>query len=333
MDEAGDVFATFADAARPAHGISPDASVRLLNVSENGTFVVDDPQAPPGEQRSVLRVHRRGYHSRAAIESELAWITALREAHIVDTPAILTAQGGERVVEAVRADGDSRYVVRFAWVDGDEPHAGRLVADFERLGAIAARLHGFTKVWTRPPGFTRHTWDVQTAIGPSGHWGHWRHGQGVRAAERAVLQPVADTIGRRLAAFGQGPERFGLVHADMRLANLLVDDHGADAETVTVIDFDDCGFSWFVYDLAASLSFIEHEPVVPELIDAWLRGYRSVAPLSAHDEAQVWTLIMLRRLLLVAWIGSHAGVDTAKQLGSAYTVGTCDLAERYLSTH
>ena len=74
------------------------------------------------------------------------------------------------------------------------------------------------------------------------------------------------------AAFGTGPERYGLVHADTRLANLLVHD-GA----VSVIDFDDSGFSWFLYDAGTSVSFFEHEPQVPALIDSWLSGYRRAA--------------------------------------------------------
>ena len=35
------------------------------------------------------------------------------------------------------------------------------------------------------------------------------------------------------------------------------------------------------------------------------RGYRSVAALAAADEAEIPTFVMMRRLLLVAWIGSH----------------------------
>jgi hypothetical protein len=41
---------------------------------------------------------------------------------------------------------------------------------------------------------------------------------------------------------------------------------------------------------------------------------------------------MLRRLLLVAWIGSHADTDLARDLGAAFTAGTCALAEDYLTT-
>ena len=92
--------------------------------------------------------------------------------------------------------------------------------------------------------------------------------------QRELLGRLDAVLRRRLEAFGRGPERFGLVHADIRLANLLVDgDH------VRVIDFDDCGFSWFMYDFATTVSFIEDHPQVPELKDAWVDGYRSLAPL------------------------------------------------------
>ena len=76
----------FARDALRAHGIGPDAALTLLNVSENATYAVDD--LATGE-RSVLRVHRPGYHTRAAVESELAWIQALRAEHVVATPEVL----------------------------------------------------------------------------------------------------------------------------------------------------------------------------------------------------------------------------------------------------
>jgi Ser/Thr protein kinase RdoA (MazF antagonist) len=315
-------FEDFARAALPAYGIAPDAEVTLLNVSENGTFRVDDPV----QGRSVLRVHRTGYHSRDAIESELDWIAALRDSAVVSTPAYLPALDGQRVVAARRDDGSERFVVRFAWVDGAEPTEDRLTQDFEELGVITSRLHLHAKSWKRPPTFTRFVWDYDTSLGEAGHWGRWQDGLGVGTEERAILGRCAERLRERLAAYGKGPDRFGLIHADMRLANLLVK-----GSSVSVIDFDDCGLSWFMYDLGSSLSFIEHEPYVPELVDAWVRGYRSVADLGAEDEAELPTFIMLRRLLLVAWIGSHAETETAQQMGPEYAVTSCRLAEDYLS--
>src|SRR5205085_12406303 len=98
--------------------------------------------------------------------------------------------------------------------------------------------------------------------------------------------------------------------------------------------FDDCGFWWCRYDFATTVSFIEDHPQVPGLRQAGVDGYRSVAPLTAEDEAELDTFVMLRRLLLVAWIGSHHEFATeAAELGAGFTEGSCHLAERYLSTH
>jgi Ser/Thr protein kinase RdoA (MazF antagonist) len=59
-----------------------------------------------------------------------------------------------------------------------------------------------------------------------------------------------------------------------------------------VIDFDDCGLSWFFYDFAAAVSFMEHDPVVAELQASWLDGYRDIAPVSHEDEVMLSIFVM-----------------------------------------
>ena len=330
LSAGGDVMDQVAASARSAlrlHGCHPSASAELIKVSENATFLVSDPDAGP----SVLRVHRLGYHTEREIVSELAWVDALRAEAGVRTPRVLPAADGRRVV-TVGQDATARHCVRFEFLPGTEPGTepgGRLTGrHFEELGEITARMHRHARTWPRPPWFTRFHWDWPAAFGERARWGRWQDGIGVGPAERQVLGRLGGTLRRRLTAFGQGPERYGLVHADTRLANLLV--HGG---SVAVIDFDDCGFSWYLYDLAAALSFFEHSPDVPGLVDSWLTGYRRGGQLSAEDEAEIWTFILFRRLLLVAWLGSHRGVDIAAELGAGYTRDSCDLAESYLSTH
>lgn len=145
-------------------------------------------------------------------------------------------------------------------------------------------------------------------------------------AERDVLGAATQLARRRLADFGAGPDQVGLVHADMRLANLLLD-----GDRVQVIDLDDCGFGWYLWDLAASLSFVKHHPEVPALIDAWVAGYRTEAPLSAQEERELPTFVLLRRLLLLAWMGTHGHAVEARELGTRFTEDSCELAETYLS--
>ncbi|PRC43156.1 aminoglycoside phosphotransferase, partial [Mycobacterium sp. ITM-2017-0098] len=132
---------------------------------------------------------------------------------------------------------------------------------------------------------------------------------------------------RRLADYGTGPETFGLVHADLRLANLLVDDG-----TITVIDFDDCGFGWYFYDFGTAVSFFEDHPSVPEWQDAWATGYRTRRPLPAADEDMLASFVLLRRLLLLAWMGTHSHSKESQAISVTYATGSCELAERYLSS-
>src|SRR5579872_1195260 len=121
LSAGGDVMDRVAACARAAlrsYGGHPEASVELLNVSENATFLVSDPGAGP----SVLRVHRLGYHTEQEIASELAWMDALRAEAGVRTPRVLPAAGGQRVVTVPERGGAAdRYCVRFEFPPGTGP--------------------------------------------------------------------------------------------------------------------------------------------------------------------------------------------------------------------
>jgi Ser/Thr protein kinase RdoA (MazF antagonist) len=315
-----------AEAATALYALPNGLKVKLINLSENATYKVE---APDGKHWA-LRIHRDGYHSKLAIASELAWLIDLRNTGVVTTPAPVKGLDGEIIQQLGHAlMPQPRNIVLFDWETGAEPGMGEnLKGPFEVLGEVTARMHLHVRTWKRPASFTRLTWDFETSLGDSNpHWGRWRDGMGVDAEKRKLFGRTVELIGKRLSAYGKAEERFGLIHCDLRLANLMID--GA---AVKVIDFDDCGFGWFMYDAATPVSFYEHEPQVPELIESWKSGYRRVIPLMKDDEAEIPTFVMLRRLLLVAWIGSHKETDLAKSMGLPYSEGTSSLCETYLRT-
>jgi Ser/Thr protein kinase RdoA (MazF antagonist) len=305
-------------------GLPTDAGITTLNLSENATFAAVDPAT---RHPVILRVYRTGYHDRDEIESELAWIHALRNDGVVVTPKPLLRKTGDHIA-TMRVAGADRRVVAFEFMSGSEPtpQASGIVPAFRELGAISARLHGHARRWQRPATFRRKVWHYGTMLGSSALWGDWRDAIGLTTNGRATIDRTCRELKRRLAQYGDGPERFGLVHADLRLTNLLVE-----KDRLGVIDFDDCGFSWYIYDFAAAVSFIEDHPIVPALQDAWVEGYRGVGPLPAEDVAFLPTFIMLRRILLTAWIASHAETPTAQALGARFTDGTVALADAYLA--
>jgi Ser/Thr protein kinase RdoA (MazF antagonist) len=213
-------------------------------------------------------------------------------------------------------------------LEGEAPNEDNqqgLISQFEMLGAITAQLHEHSIAnWEQLLHVRRLTWDYDTILGQSPKWGRWQDGLAITPERAELFTKVSDKIKTRLERFGKAPTRYGLIHSDLRLANLLVE-----RDQIKVIDFDDCGFGWYLYDLATSLSFIEHKSYVPELIASWLKGYRSVRPLSEEEEQEIPSFILMRRLQLIAWVGSRDN-ETTRELGSGFTEDTDELAEKYL---
>lgn len=301
------------------------AQSRLINVSENATYLVE----APGGWRAVLRIHRAGYHSRRGIEQELAWTQALVADGLVNTPAPIPGRDGRLVQERfVPALDETRYMVLFQHAAGTQPdESDDLTVPFEHLGAIAARTHLHSQSWPRPEPLERLTWDLDAVFGPKATWGDWRDAPNVTPEVRAVLEQVETVLRRCLTAFGKSPDRYGLIHADMRLANLLID-----GQSTCLIDFDDCGLGWYLYDFATGISFMEDHPQVPALRDAWVRGYRSQRDLPDADEAEIDSFVMLRRMALLAWIGSHIEAPEPQALAPNFAAVSAELGRRYLRT-
>jgi Ser/Thr protein kinase RdoA (MazF antagonist) len=299
----------------PRYGLPADTPIRLLNRSENATYIAGDAL--------ILRVHRQGYHTDAEIASELAWLTALQS-----VSSLRCVQPVADTTGTLLQHASAQTIVAFA------PIAGREVAAeddlphwFTHLGEISAHLHAHARQWQPPAGFTRKRWDCETILGDAPHWGRWQDAPGLAPDGARILTRLSKALCARLAVYGMGPDRFGLIHADLRLTNLMVDDAG-----LWVIDFDDCGFGWWMYDLAAALSFIEDDPRLPAVIAAWCDGYIRAGTLTPEDRAIIPTLIMLRRVLLTAWVGSRSDSDTVQALdGQGYAQGTVALAERYFA--
>lgn len=316
-------MAALATLACGRYGIAPGCGVHLYPLTENWTYRVDVGPAAP----VVLRIYRPGGRSAAEILSELAWMNAIGQESPSLVPDVIPTTGGSQVLELARGPllGPC-YCVMFSYAPGSEPADDELAAWFPELGAITARLHRHARAWKRPSWFRRPRWDVTTTLGDRPHWGPWQSFV-TNADELRQLERLAAVVTARLRTWGEGPDRFGLVHADLRLANLLVD-----VNRITVIDFEDCGLSWYLYDLACALTFNEGRADVAELIALWVDGYRQVEQLSAEDEKEIGTFLMLRRLMLTAYAGLRHDTELAAEMrASGFNAETCAIAEPYLS--
>lgn len=314
-----DTILQLAHQALQAYPACLHAEVKLLCRSENATLSVSTPQG-----RYALRIHRGDYHAKQDIESELHWLDALQAAEICVPVAVSDGQG-KRIQTLSLSDGDERYAVLFHWIEGDMLTDAVDPAAFRQLGRITAQLHHHSRRWQKPQAFRRIVWDHHTMVSPTGHWGDWRDVAGLAPSQHAVVEETLAHVGREMAAFGQSPDRYGLIHADLRLTNLLI--HKGETR---VIDFDDCGMGWYLHDLAAAISFVEHHPSAPQWVENWLNGYEQVAHVSDEELAMIPSLLIQRRIQLTAWVASHSETEMARSLGSGWAGDTVRLCHRYL---
>jgi Ser/Thr protein kinase RdoA (MazF antagonist) len=264
---------------------------RLISNRENAVFEMATPQG-----RSALRLHRQGYQDPAAIQSELWWCAALADAG-VSVPRPLPALDQSLLVRL----SNGRLASSIAWVDGKplgehgKPFTAPLpiLLDQHRaLGELLAKMHSATDQLTLPDGFTRPRWDVDGLVGEKPFWGRFWDHPAATPAQAARLRHIRDWLKTRLtdhAAHGN----FGPIHADVLRENILVQ-----GQSLSLIDFDDSGLGFRLYDLGTAMLHNLYEPAYPDLRNAMIDGYTTLRP-ADRDTVEVFTLA--RTCASVGW--------------------------------
>jgi Ser/Thr protein kinase RdoA (MazF antagonist) len=307
--------------ALPAFGLA-SAELAPLAQRENAVYRV---QHPDTGALFVLHVHRPGYHSEAALRSELQWTEALR-LDGVDTPrAVATTRGDPIHSVDIGPPWQKIHCHLTEWIEGAPPDPQEIVAAYRLLGEIDARIHRHARTWQRPAGFVRHAWDLDGLLGEQPLWGRFDTLPLLTAPQLALLTEARDAARERIGALGRAADGYGLIHADLMPENILV--HGS---RVSVIDFDDGGFGWNVYDLATSLILHIGQPYYAGIRDAWLEGYHRVDSLPASQLSELSAFLVARALIMLGWIGTRPETETARALGPLAVDMACGIAGDFL---
>jgi len=264
-----------------------------LHIAENATYTVryGDASVP----QCVIRLYRNGRHSTDRIHSELAWVSALAHEGIHTAMPHRTADGA-LTGAIVMPDGQT---VRCALLDYLPPDAD--LPDLKRtitaLGAAAARLQNHARTWEPPRYFDRPSWDITATLTPETPWGRWL----TTDLPTDAMQTLRDARGKILDELPDfNPPHTVLQHADLKVGNSIWS-----GGILHIIDFDDSGFSWPLFDLAASLTGLENIPETAHLVDAWLTGFAQFAQIEDNDLSCIPALLMQRRLMILGWLLAH----------------------------
>ncbi len=304
-----------------------EPSLTLLKHRENTVYKVSTSD----RQTFALRIHRHGYHSNAALTSEIQWMAALHKAGI-DTPAIIPTIQDELFTTVEHSDiNQPRQCSMLQWIDGSAfDHLGRvekgvqaeLEARYFRLGALAGKLHNQAQEWQPPTGFTRHAWDSDGLMGEQPLWGRfWEHPMLTPKQTDRILKARIVLQGL-LKQIGQGPEVYGLIHADFLPENILVQNN-----QLKLIDFDDSGYGWHLFEMATSLFPQADQPFFDDLVAAYVKGYRTERHFSDEHLELLPAFIMIRAFTYLSWLKTRAG---SMKTGDKIALKLAEALEEYI---
>lgn len=293
-----------AEAALTRYTIGP-SSLSLLNHSYHTTFLVTGSDG----SRYVLHVLRpeeeqlTEARSKVRVESELWWLDRLRADLDLAVPTVVRAPTGEGVVSVAdsRPRGcptpevpEARLCTLFRWIEGRFLLHRLTPAHLEQVGRLTGRLHNHSAQLTVPPGFDRPL--VDRTDGETEEFVARLFADHVSAASGDVMRAVVHRVRWAQEKLGRGSHTYGLIHADIHQKNYMFSDG-----ELRLIDFGDCGWGHYLYDLAVTVHQLGNLPQKPALRSALLAGYRQVRDLSPAHEALIDAFCLLRELQDITW--------------------------------
>jgi Ser/Thr protein kinase RdoA (MazF antagonist) len=269
---------------------------RLIRNRENAVFEMSLPSG-----RAALRLHRQGYQNEAAIRSELWWCRALADAGIPVAAPLPDLAGG-----LLHPLIGGRFASVLTWIEGaplgevgrpfDAPRE-TVLARYRSLGRLLASLHSATDALVLPDWFQRPHWDVAGFTGEAPVWGRFWDHPAARPEEAAILRDARAFLRERLTDLAVHGD-FGLIQADPLRENVFVAD-----ERLALIDFDDSGFGFRLYDLGVALRQNLAEPDYPAIRDALIEGY------GGADVETVEVMVLARLCASVGWTIPRLAAD------------------------
>jgi Ser/Thr protein kinase RdoA (MazF antagonist) len=292
------------DEAARRYGVQP-ADLAPLNAFEN--FVYECSGEDGAEL--VLRVSHSVRRTLDYTLGEVEFVRWLAAANIPVSRPVLAESG--HFVERIDGGEPGHYFVATAFerapgfVFDEAPPLRERYWDatlFRELGRIFARLHLRAQSYKPSrPALARQQWheydvvDVDRFAPPD---------------ETLVRERTANLV-ERLRCLPRTDDDYGLIHADLHPHNFCFDEG-----RITVFDFDNCEYAWFVKDVAVILFYVareappgEREAAAAAFLAPFLEGYRELRPCSREWLETVPDMLALQRSMNYALFHQYRDPD------------------------
>ena len=282
-------------------------NIKFIHYGENATFKVTDQS----NKSYLVRVCREDYHSPAALNEELSWLNRLGSSTNLQVPVPIRNKSKKLFSQVVyKPYFNPTHIVVFKWVEGRFIDKKFTIGTARKLGELLAQLHLSTKKYTVKH---RRYWDAEGLLSKKAKLGDLSSLK-LTPLQRKKIFSLRRNIFSRLKKYQKNfPDKMGLIHADMHTGNFFFNQNG-----IVAIDFDDCGFGFYAYDLAIpvmvigrmkSLSNLQKENIKQSI----LSEYRQHCEFNLEDEKMIDVCIYARMLTLLTWLNNRSSIPRLKK--------------------
>ena len=183
---------------------------------------------------------------------------------------------------------------------------------FTRLGQTAGRMHALAKGYTPSNvALRRPDWDVA---------GNCFHPLESLPPSEAIIAEKRARVFEYVQTLPKDDNSYGMIHADLHGGNFFVD---VATNTITVFDFDDCAYGWYVMDIAMSVFDMlvlypgkDRAAFATRFLRSYLTGYRAENTLDAFWLGQLPHFLKLLEIGVYTQVYAyHDPADTESWVG------------------
>ena len=257
----------------------PDAEVNWLAYTHNAVFDVVHKRG-----HFVLRVHDKSAEAR--LESE-RWI-------MIQLIVGMGQQVAPSPIRVMYSYNTSTIGLFLTHIEGIPRSSESLsLSDMQAIGQYLAEMHNL-----RIEAEERPNLDYNGLFGEMGVYRLSEEAMQVFTDEQlTVMDAAAEKVKAAMDELGVSDTEFGLIHGDLLLQNILF--HEGE---VRALDFEYCGWGYYLYDLTPILWQLKPQARYPELEQALWDGYTSIRPLSSRHRELLETFIAGRQVASMRWV-------------------------------
>lgn len=256
------------------------------------------------QQEYVLRISHSSHRDIDMVLSELEWVEYLAQNGAYVSKPVYSIYN--KLVEKIEVDANNYFLIT-AFHKAKGQHVNKDMANqdlYYKWGKAIGRMHALTKDYVPKLSPLRPSWYEDKLL---------LNCRDYLPEGNEIIVDKLNTLMDKLKQLPKERDGYGLIHTDVHSGNFFVDDKG----DITVFDFDDSSYMYFISDIAIALFYCLLKPDSIEnkvafsyhFLDHFFRGYKEENHLAFKWISLLPDFLKLRELVLYIVIYRSCDMD------------------------